>query len=439
MLAADPASSYSRIALWLTTASEGEMAAYWAGYKNGASTVAVTDLVFLNWTRRNPQAAVAAVAGTGDKRYAWWSWAANDPQAALTAAKSAGREQMTQVACGIGDFNPEWLRTHLDRIPEEIRGEAFGRMRNWPAGQDPLKTLKFMKENGMDSDDGVFKNLVREDPWAALDWWKENADSAGTPFSQGDSMVDLLVATMIEDRPEDLERLAAQTPAGEAKRKMEQALFDRLLETDSAAALEQARAIEVPLVAAQRLGQIGLDLIRTDAAKAFEIAGEILAASPGKLDIENRIDYENSSLWTGSGSEKNATELMNALFAKDRQKTLELIAGQSGTSATLTEYAAKWAVEDLPRFTEWTNQETDPQVQQVAKRAVSNQLARQGSYIEAIEWAQSAEPENARNLNYVLYTWGQADPQAAAAWLENSDLTNEQKSKYAPFFKEANR
>lgn len=442
ILTADPEGEYARIALWLTTASEQDIATYWAGYKGGKRTVPVTDLVFLNWTRRNPQAATAAVAGTDDERYAWWSWAANDPAAALAAAKDGGDERMVQVACGIGDFNPAWLQAHLDQIPEAFRGEAFGRMRNWPAGQDPLAGLNFMKENGVGFDAHLFKSLVQKDPWLALDWMKENPNAGYDPFGRGNPMLDLLVSTMSREQPEDLERLAAQTPGGEQKRAMEKALFDRLLETDPEAALEQARKLEAPLIAAQRLGQVGLSLLATDPDRAIEIAREILKANPANLDIQQWVDYPGGSSTSGTTTGP-ATELFIALFARDRQQTLELMAahagGQDDRFPILNQYASKWADEDLTGFTRWIDEQQDPKVAQQAKRVVGYQLAQQGNYLESIEWMRSADPGKSMNLFSPLYSWRQSDPEAAAAWLESSDLSQAEKDEYQKTFKQIDR
>lgn len=435
ILTADPAKEYARIARWLATAGEQEIAGYWEAYKGGARTVPVTDLVFINWTRRNPQAAVAAVRGTADDRYAWWAWSANDPAAALAAVALAGPAQMEQVACGIGDFNPDWLRKHIDRIPGEFRDDALNRMRNWPDSRNPLESLKILKENGVDSDDRPFKSLVRKDPWAAFDWLKENP-APYDPYNK-DRRIDVLVATLAAENPEDLEKLAAQAPAGETQRKMEQALFDHLLETDPAAALEQARATEAPLIAAQRLGQIGLGLVATDPGKAFEIAAEILAANPGKIDPVNRTEYENGSMWSMQGGK--ATDLMNALFAKDREKTVATIAAQPGAQngfpETLATFTRKWAEEDLAGFVGWTNQQSGA-LQQEAARQIGYKLAGQGNYLEAIDWAKIATPDSRQAYTSVLYQWKRSDPQAAAAWLENSDLTNEDKAGYRAMLKD---
>ncbi len=436
ILALDPASSYARIARWLATVTEQDIAACWAGYQQGKCPDEITQLVFINWTRLNPQAAIAAVAGTENERNAWWAWAANDPSSALSAAKAVGREQVSHVATGIGEFDPAWLRAHLGEIPESCRGDAFTRMRKWPTGQDPQTSLKFLKENGMGFDDRIFKSLVRKDPWAAFDWLKENPNDYHS-FDKRDRRLDVLASTMAQENPEELERLAAGVPVGAARRAMEQALFDHLLETDPAAALESARAVEAPLVAAQRLGQIGLGMIATDLDKAFEIASEILAANPGELDIRNRIEFENGNMW--SGNPGKASELMNALFEKDREKTLAVMAAQRAGESTLQEtfsdFAAKWAEDDVEGFMDWTDQQSGI-TQQASAQQISIKLARRGDYSEAIEWAGRGS-----NVGYpltsVLSQWQRTDPEAAAAWVESYDLTNEQKAHYRDFLKRA--
>ncbi|GAA5122995.1 hypothetical protein JIN84_10815 [Luteolibacter yonseiensis] len=435
ILALDPAKNYARIALWTGSASEGDLAEYWAGYKGGKRSVDVTDLIFLNWTRRNPQAAVAAVAGTGDDRYAWWSWAANDPQAALTASLSAGKGQQEQVACGIGDFNPDWLRTHLGQIPEEFRDDAFNRMRNWPDGQNPLESLKFMKENGMGFDHETFKSLVRKDPWTALDYLKENPAAGRQMYSSDNEAMTALVSILSQERPEDLERLAVQTPPGEAKRKMEQALFDRLLETDPAAALDQARETEAPLIAAQRMAKVALGVAATNPEKAFQIAGEILKANPVQLDIQRRIETANGSSWSVEAGA--ATELLNVLFSKDREKVLKLMdesCGDQKRPEVLYEYSGKWAESDLAGFTEWTNQQTG-RLRGIAAQQIGNKLAGQGSYEEAIEWAATGTLPPEQAYTNILYQWSKTDSAAAAAWLDGSSLTDKQKNDYRSFLK----
>lgn len=431
ILALDPDTSYARIALWMTTADEAQLAEYWAGYKGGKRTVAVTDILFINWTRRNPQAAVAAVAGTGDERYAWWSWASNDPKAAIAAGQLAGKNQMTQVACGIGDFHPQWLREHLDEIPEEFRGEAFGRMRNWPAGLEPLATLDFMKKNGMPFDERVFANLAKEDPWSALDWMKENPSLNRDRYGRTDRTADLLISTLLRESPGDLEKLAAAIPAGATKRKMEQALFDHLLETDPDKAMEQAKATKVPLIAVQRLGQIGLGLVGSDSEKAFGIAKDILTVSPASLNADNMVHYPGGAM--GYGDNSKASQLMSELFMKDRERTMNLIAAQAESSdkhsEPLFELSSKWLQEDSEGFSKWASGTTGKTLE-TASGQITFHLAQRGHFQEAAEWATAGGRDAGQAYYGLLHYWNQSDPEAAAEWLESSNLTDQQKASY---------
>lgn len=431
ILALDPEANYARIALWLATADEGQLAAYWSGYKGGKRSVQVTDLVFINWTRRNPQEAVAAVNGTGDARYAWWSWASNDPEAALAAGKQAGRDAMIQVACGIGDFNPQWLREHLEEIPEEYRGEAFGRMRNWPAGLEPLATLGFMKEHGMGFDERVFANLAKEDPWSALDWMKENPNQLRDPFASSSPMTELLVSTLARDNPEDLGKLAAGLPDGAMRRKMEQALFDRLVEEDPEKAMEQAKATKVPLTAAQRMGQIGLGLVGKDPEQAFGIAKEILAANPATLDVDRMVEYPGGG--RGYHDSSKASDFMSALYTKDRERTMNLLAAQANASKTapeiLSDFSRRWLEENPEQFSQWASQTTGKTLE-TAGSQISLHLAQRGHYEESIQWATAGGQDPADAYYGLLHYWKQSDPAAASAWLEGSNLTEGQKARY---------
>jgi len=114
--------TYAGLALWLVDASEQDIAAYWEGRKNGKLNGAMKSLIFYNWTRLDPQSAIAAVAGTDNATTPWAAWASQDPQAALSAATAAGMgaKQISAIANNIGQFQPEWLREHFDRIPRYL-------------------------------------------------------------------------------------------------------------------------------------------------------------------------------------------------------------------------------------------------------------------------------------------------------------------------------
>ncbi len=428
MLEANPKSEYARIAGRLATAGAEEIAAYWAGYKGGAREEPVTELIFIQWTRRDPNAATAAVTGTEDEGTAWWAWSASDPAAALAAAQTPLQKQ--QAVRGIGEFQPDWLRVHFQEIPEELRESALAAMVEWTAGQDPRDTLDFLRQNGMNGAGDLFDRWVGQDPWAALDWLKENPATSNDPFANQPDF-DRWITTIARERPEDLECLAAQTPPGADKRAMDAALFDRLLKDDPAAALEKARATEAPLVAAQMLGKIGLKTLATDPDQAFAIAAEIVAANRDDTGIGRRLAYPDGS--SQHYVQSDSANLLNALYDRDRARTLDLMAiapteGKS-MSQTFDNFAKKWADDDVAGFSEWARQQSGMVLQNSATH-IGFQLAQQGRYPEAVEWADASGLDPDRAYSGVLYLWSDADPQAAATWLESSNLTEPQKASY---------
>lgn len=433
LLAPDDGTLYTRLAAWLMDASEEDIAAYWAGYQKGTRSNDLTDLVFLNWTRLSPRGAIAATAGGKDEHYAWWAWASHDPEKALAAAIADGPDRINNVTWGIGEFHPEWLRDNFERIPESGRSNAISGFSKWEDAENPLEALKFMKEHDMGFDQGTFKVLARKDPWAALDWIKENHLLKSDPFSEGSNAMDILLATMGSERPDDLEQLAAQTPSGLLKRKMEATLFDNLLATDPAAALEQAKATEVPLVAAERLAKVGLSLAKSDPEKAFEMAASIFEVSPGKWSYRTRITYGQGSTDWGS-SESAADELLATLLVKDPDRVLDLAARQlkpeADRSQAFGNLANQWANQDLVGYTHWVNKQTDPLVREYGTSQVINQLTQQGQYAEAIEWSMSSEKvRTSLSIPYQLSQWERAEPGAATQWLETAEMPDEERAR----------
>ena len=437
LAALDDGTLYGRLAAWLMDASEQDLAAYWESYRGKKKRNSdIAGLVFINWTRLSPRNAIAAVAGSKDEHFAWWAWASHDPQGSLAAAIAANPERVENVASGIGEFHPGWLRDHLNQIPEAARGNAISGLRKWSDGENPLEALRFLKENaqGYDHgfDPGTFKALVRNDPWAAFDWIKENPALQTNRYGSGNGPMEILIATMSAEHPDDLERLAVRTPSGELKRKMEAALFENLLATDPAAALEQAKATDVPLIAAERLAKIGLSLVKSDPEQAFEMAKSIFAANPGKLNSETSIEYPNwGSSWGGSASA--ADELMSALLAKDPARIVAMAAQQGkapATSQAFSNLASQWANQDLAGYTNWVNGQADPAIRDPAANFVISQLTELGQFSEATEWAMGSEKMRSSGyLSNILYHWKNADPEEATRWLESADLPAAEKTR----------
>ncbi len=431
LAALDNDSLYSRLALWMMDASEEEIAAYWATAKDKDRSNDITDLIFVNWTRLDPRAAIAAVAGTGNEHYAWWAWACHDPKGALAAAIAANPDRVNNVAWGIGEFHADWLRKNLDQIPESGRYNALSGLSKWDDTDNPEEILELLKMNGNRFNPGIFGTLIRKDPWAAFDWIKQNESTIASQYGSTNNAMDMLVKSMGESQPEALQRLADQTPSGEAKRKMEAVLFENLLKTDPDAALEQATSTQAPRIAAERLAAVGLSFAETDPAKALELTQKMLAIYPGALSGTTWIKYPNGA--SGSGSEiKSVQELVNGLMDKDPAKVLELTppqAGNDGHESTFSNLASRWAKQDLVAYTNWVNQQNDPEVRNQAAAVVVSQLTQQQQFEEAAEWAMSSEKAKSQVGN-VFYNWNRVNPGEAQAWLESADLPDSQKANY---------
>jgi len=415
LIAQGEAATYADLALWMLDASAADIAAYWEFRKSGNLDGDRKRLIFINWTRLDPQAAIAAVAGTPDASIPWWSWTASDPEAALSAV---GTDRLKDVAYGIGEFHPKWLRENFDLIHEDARESALRGLTTWKEDSDHIATLEFLQKHGEGFESNLFKTLARKDPWAAFELLKKH-DQLDPRYNR--PLANFL-ETVKSESPDDLKRMAEMTPSGALKWKMEDALFSHLLATDPKAALEQAKSTEAPLVAAKRLAEIGNSLLVSDPEKAFEIGADILAACPDRLNHETDIQTDsNGSSW--SDQDSTATTFIDSLLIKDPGRTLEMITAEKGTvPQNFQTLAGKWAERDLSSYAEWVNQQTDPVIRNAAANQVVNQLADQGNFHEAAEWAIDREGSQQSNLHSLAWKWGRSNPNEAMEWLEAADL-----------------
>ena len=454
LLAADPQSLYARLAAWIIDATEEEIAAYWNGYKDGKRTSDITELVFIHWTRLNPRGAIAAVAGSEDEDHAWWAWAAHDPKGALAAVMAENPDRVCSVTNGISEFAPEWLRENFEKIPAAAREEALRSMAKWTNGEDPEGSLNFMVEHGMPFHNDTFLNLVRKDPWAAQDWLRRHPEATDNVVyglsgrnpaivvSPKENPQEQLFATLGRERPDELERMAAMTPPGPEKTKMEQALFDLLADSDPEAALKQARAAYPPILAAQHLGQLGMKLIHSDPDQAFALAAEMLKQCGGNLGFAKKIVLGEGALShaeeTGDNKSQRFLEMLNTM---DRERTIELMANSAQQDNSLRQIfnsmTGQWADADLTGLTHWTNRQTDPDVRATSAKHISNKLLKQERFEEAMEWA-SVDPNYEKSLINILNPWAKKDREAAAAWLETANLPENEKATYRENLKKIN-
>ncbi|RYD22016.1 MAG: hypothetical protein EOP88_09415 [Verrucomicrobiaceae bacterium] len=413
---------YQRLALWLMDATEEEIAAYWQAYQKkdpSKRSRDINDLVFLNWARLSPQGAIAG-AGPRNEQYAWWAWSCHDPKGSLAAALKAGGDRLKDVAFGLGEFHPGWLREHFEEIPEDARQKALAGLAKWDDEQDPLKTLQFMQENGMQAGTGTVRALVRKDPAEAVAWAK-------TYRGRETGMLDFVVKTLASEQPEELKRLMEAAPSGAAKRTMESALFGNLVKNDPAAALEQANATRVPRIAAERYAALGLDVVKSDPEKAFGLAKDLFARCPDAMRQTAQVDLpdggSNYSVFV-----PGVREFAEGLLIKDSARMLDMALAlpAKDSGAILSNFSNQWASRDLEAYTGWVNQQSDPRIRDTAADLVSDRLAAKGHFDEAADWAVSGSGA-ADNLRQVMSRWKAADADAARRWLESSSVPDETK------------
>lgn len=424
ILRIDPVAEYGRLALWMVDASPEEIAGYWDHYRAQANrSNDINDLIFINWTRIDPESAVARSAGTSDEHYAWWAWACHDPATALAQAKARNPGRINNVTWALGEFHPEWARTHFDQIPEPFRDNVFQGMVKWDDAADPALILDFLNEQGRGTDARMLKALVRKDPWAAYDRAMEDGDGASRdPF--GNNPMELFVSTMADFHPDLLERMAQLTPAGELKWTMESAAFESLLKSDPAEAIKLAKDNTAPAIAAQWLEKAGISLLSSDPEGAFELAGRIFDLPAAAWKGEERIDFgDGFSTRSDSGT---GGDLLAGLVAHDPQRTMDLALASDGTAVRMA--AGAWAARDLFGFSEWVAGQPPSEARTSATMMLVNRLTSEGMHAEAVSWSAS-DPSLRPQLQFIFRHWHSNDPQAANAWAAGADLTDAERSR----------
>ncbi|RYD23312.1 MAG: hypothetical protein EOP88_04685 [Verrucomicrobiaceae bacterium] len=429
-LAAQGASaSYADLAVWLVDADAAEIAAYWESGKEAKLDGDKERLIFLNWTRLDPQAAISAVAGTDRAGMAWWAWAANDPKAALA---SGSGDRLKDVARGIGEFQPKWLMENFDQIPEAVRQDALGGLLTWKENEDPAATLDFLKQQGSPFNATLFRTFCRKDPWAAYDWLQKNKRNGFV----SDRALDTLLDAMKSSHPDDLDRLAAMTPSGQVKRKVEDFVFESLLARDPEEALKRAKGMDAPLVAALRLGQVGASVLATDPEKAFGIGADILASGLSDLNPGKKIETgDGNSMSYSADDESPALKFLDSLMAKDPARVMEMaMAGMEGkVTPTFQNFCHNWSTTDLTAYSKWVDTLQDPQARVTAATRVITALSSGGRFEEAAALAARDPAKYQGGLYQLTSDWSQSNPEAVAAWLESTEMDGELKGQLKSF------
>jgi hypothetical protein len=367
---------------------------------------------------------------------AWKAWACHDPEAALAAASAERPAYLESVARGIGEFHPDWFKANLDRMPEEVRAAGFGGYANWVEGGEPVAMLTFLTEHGEWTPGELIDRMIREDPWAALDWFKAKEEGVTRFFEDRDGGFDTLIRNLGTHHPEILAELAAREPAGARRRAMEEILFNRLVESDLDAAMAQARATTASRIAAERLAAVGVALARTDPERGFEIARDLITNHPNALNGSTSVRYPSGWSSWGDGDGK-AEELVDVLVAADPARMMAIADGgrEEDGGGWRNEVAEQWARQDVEGFAQWVT-EQNGEVRRTNSVVVLEQLLNQETYEEAMGWAMSVDRDRTTFLTDTLARWALVSPQEARAWLDSSPLPDAERAEFQSLFSE---
>ena len=428
---------YARLALWQLDAPEEDLAAFWAAYrKRDDRDTGLIDLIFSQWTKTNPLAAIEAAKGSGHDGIPWWAWTINDPDAAIAAVRGASEEMSGFVMRAIGQFHPERAMQVLEENPGFAQWNGIEGILNGLTRTDPEAALAFQQKHGRMRDTDAIEKLTREDPHGAMEWLRTR--------SQGDDSYsrEAFLRTLERETPEMLAELAAACPSGEFKWKLESAAFRHLAETNPTDALAQARAATSPRIAAERLAVIGKGLSESDPRKALEIFHELFKACPDAGNRENWTRYPNGASG-GSCSIDGVQPFIDDLVAAGPLAALNAAAlgadvstlKRGMDSSALATVVRTWARQDLEEFGGWLEVQEPGPLQDHGATILVESLNNQGEFARALDWSARMSDDAYRrsSTQNAFSQWQSRDQAAAHQWLEQTELPEDLRKALEPY------
>lgn len=446
---------YDRLALWLLDAGPSDMQEFWADYSNREDrTNDLNDLVFINWTRVDPEAAIAAAEGTEFAKYPWWAWACHEPQKALkeVLARYQGQENQEpigNVMWGLGEFHPAWLREHIDELPEKwMKDRALSGYIKWADTESPRESIDFLKSRGWNIHPKTLAALGMEDPGEAYRIALElKGDEKNYHYSD---LPDQLIDSLASQDPALLDQLLAQTKSPQERMKIQLKQFEQLLKTDPAAAEEKAKQLPAGWAREDQLSSLAKSYLAENPAKALELTALLLRETKDIRFRMTTVYMEGGSRGYGAGESPvqglveqlistHGAELMEAALPSNEPSRVN--GGTAGDSSGLFDLPALnlhsanksreigeiWARHDLPAFAEWLNKQEDPAAYQTGASTLISHLVGKGHYSEAMEWTRSLGKMEESHLNNhkvgnTYEQWYRNDPEAARAWKADANL-----------------
>lgn len=430
---------YTRTGLWLLDATEEDMAALWKAYRErseGKPGMWMKDLIFTQWAKKNPRVLLEVAKRDGEEGPAWWAWAMSDPDAALAEVQNHGEAMRDFVLRGIGNFHPKRALKMLEEDPSLASHFKMKDLALELGRHDPRVGIEFLQKhsrgNSFDMSD-LLKRWVAKDPHEAFEWLSKD----GKPDP---SLSKTFYSIVESEKPEVLAELAAGLPSGSFRRDLETRSFERLAQSDPEKALEEARNQESPLLSAQRLAQVGKQLVDENPERALETLGELLEKCPDAPYRMNWTRYPNGASG-GGGGVAQVNELLQSLAAWNPQQTMERVI-QSEKDQDLNpmnrgsddlgsiRVAKVWLAQDADAYAAWLGGQ-DEGIRTNGAGNAANYFAGRQDYDQAVSWALKI-PDPQRQVDFIgntLSNWHRSDRAAASAWLAEAPLSAEQRQR----------
>lgn len=438
LLALDAPELYGRLGLWLLDASAEDMAAFWKAYNvRGSVNPWIKDLVFTQWAKKDIHGLLETAKRDKEEGPAWRAWTLSDPDAALAAMEGQSEEIRNWVFRGIDNFHPKRALKMLEEDPSLALYFNMSNLADELARNDPEAAMELLSKRSGYYLGTALAKWAKDDPYRAFDWLSERGADA--------DLRKQFVNAVMQDHPEVLSDLAAGMPSGAAKREFQDAIFKKLTETDPVKALEEARKIEAPPLAAQRMAQVGKAMVHENPEQALEILRETLKVCP---DASTRIKwtrYPNGGSG-GGGGVPGVNEFIGELARWNPQLVMESVteSERANPEASSNSYqdrtatlqvANAWLAKDAEGYSAWVEQQDEANFN-FGAATYSTHLANQDDFTGAVAWAQRIkDPSRQANaLAESIPTWVARDREAATQWFDQTELPEQVRKRLGPYF-----
>jgi len=417
---------YERMALHLLEAKvEGFPAFYEEFQKRTDRSVELNQLLFIAWTRVDPEAAIEASRGTDDFEYAYWAWACHDPGAALASAQDR-KEGLENAVAGIGEFHPKWLADHWDMIPQEQRGLAIQGLMKWPDTQTPEVSIRLLLESNLGhfygGESQTLLAFARQDPIRAYEMIKEVSKSAKNRAA----ILDSFIASVGRYEPGLLGEIAAASKSPVDKSKFQLGQFEGLLREDPGA----ARAMVEKTPTSWHKDDLEIvyasHLLVVDPERGFDYAVDFLKENGERSDnVIWFLDFETTN-------NAKLRQLISNMINQDGPALLNELVPESGPVEKYSIFqhvSQAWAKQDVGSYAEWLgDHQENPEVYRAGASKIADILRAKGEFEAGMEWVQSvpvAEGETNERARSLYFDWRQRDPEGAAAWRLSDKFTDD--------------